>query len=107
MNENNELVKCIYCDELVSSRAKKCKHCGEILDVQLREIESLKRENANRDKSNIIVSNNNNLVSSSGTSSGTKRFPHIAHLIMTILTGGLWIFVWILHYIFRSKESYS
>ncbi|WP_419245981.1 zinc ribbon domain-containing protein [Serratia sp. NFX21] len=98
--------RCSYCDEMISSKAKKCKHCGEILNPQLREIESLKRENANRDKSNIVVSNNNNNNNNQG-STGSKRFPHIAHLIMTIITGGLWIFVWLLHYIFRNKENYS
>lgn len=25
-------INCPYCDELISSRAKKCKHCGEFLD---------------------------------------------------------------------------
>ena len=104
MVDNQLQVKCPYCDELISPIAKKCKHCGEILDAQMREIESLKRENANRDKSNIIVSNNNN---NNPSSSGTKRFPHIAHLIMTILTGGVWVVVWLLHYIFRNKENYS
>lgn len=104
MIENKEYIRCQYCDELVSPRAKKCKHCGEILDVQLREIESLKRESM-KDRSNIVVSNNNN--NNNQGSTGTKRFPHVAHLIMSVLTGGAWVLIWLIHYIFRNKENYS
>lgn len=34
---------CPYCDEQVSMSAKKCKHCGEILDVALRAVEEVKK----------------------------------------------------------------
>ncbi|UAL57252.1 zinc ribbon domain-containing protein [Edwardsiella tarda] len=94
---------CPYCDELVSSKAKKCKHCGEILDQQLREIEQLKREK----NQNIIVSNNNNNNNNNNSQGfSKKKFPWIAHLILTILTGGLWGFIWLLHWIFRDKDTY-
>lgn len=32
-------MNCQFCDELISSRAKKCRHCGETLDVSLRKAE--------------------------------------------------------------------
>lgn len=35
--------RCPYCSELVAQSAKKCKHCGEILDVALRAAEEAKR----------------------------------------------------------------
>lgn len=101
MDKNENQITCIYCNELIASKAKKCKHCGEIIDPQMRDIERLMREKNN---SNIVVSNNNNLQNSS---SQAKKFPHIAHGIMALLTGGIWIFVWIIHYIFRDKNSYS
>ncbi len=30
-------VRCPYCAELISASAKKCKHCGEFLDSELRQ----------------------------------------------------------------------
>ena len=105
MNETEKMVNCIYCHELISSKAKKCKHCGEIVDQQMRDIERLMKEKNNQ---NIIVSNNNNNNNNLPLSiPSKKRFPHIAHAIMSFLTGGIWIFVWIIHYIFRDKNSYS
>lgn len=32
-------VNCPICDEVISQRAKKCKHCGETLDIALRRAE--------------------------------------------------------------------
>ena len=34
---------CPYCQEEVKKEAKKCKHCGEILDVALRAAEEAKK----------------------------------------------------------------
>lgn len=34
---------CPICDEEISARAKKCRHCGEALDPELREIEARRR----------------------------------------------------------------
>lgn len=55
MNEINDVteVDCFYCAEKINSKAKKCKHCGEILDTTLRELEILKSH-----KKDIYVTNN-------------------------------------------------
>jgi len=89
LNEKN----CPYCDEKISLNAKKCKHCGEILDQQMRDIEHLKRDRAQNP--NIVVSNNNN-----NNNNGNGYF------VLTFFTAGLWIIVWVFHYIFRDKEKY-
>ncbi len=36
-------VDCPFCAELISERAKKCRHCGETLDVALRRAEEALR----------------------------------------------------------------
>lgn len=41
------------------------------------------------------------------TESNTKKhFPHLIHLVLTLLTG-IWLLVWILHYIFRDRKKYN
>jgi len=73
--------KCPYCMEVIKPNAKKCKHCGEIIDVTL-----LRKGNSNQ---------------------GLKGFPHLAHFILSIVTSGAWVIIWILHYIFRDKDKYT
>lgn len=102
-------INCPYCAEIISASAKKCKHCGEILDAQLRDIEMLKSQ-----KSQLIVNNSASAASSSSAGSAgvgvgvdTRRpFPHLLHFIATVLTFGAWWIIWLLHYIFRNKAYY-
>ena len=91
------LTNCKFCDERVSIKAKKCKHCGELLDDNMREIEELKKIQLASDN-NLIINNNNN------NSGGGYRMPHLFHFIMTILTGGLWLVVWIIHGLLNSGK---
>lgn len=44
MTEENQTKACLYCAETVNIDAKKCKHCGEILDIELR----VQREHQNK-----------------------------------------------------------
>ena len=61
--ENNETQAntatktCPFCMEQINAEAKKCKHCGEILDVVMREMENLKRNQSNQQ---LVINNNNN-----------------------------------------------
>lgn len=48
-----EEVDCPYCAEKINGKAKKCKHCGEMLDATMRELELLKLQ-----KKDIYVTNN-------------------------------------------------
>jgi hypothetical protein len=101
-------IECPYCAENISSKAKKCKHCGEILDSMMRDLETLKSQ-----KQNVFM---NNAASSSSSASasgspgiivgGKIAFDHRWHLFLSILTGGVWIPVWILFYIFRNRNLY-
>jgi TM2 domain-containing membrane protein YozV len=57
-------VDCPYCAEKINKLAKKCKHCHEILDQTMRELESLKAH-----KKDIYVTNN---AASSASSTATS-----------------------------------
>jgi hypothetical protein len=54
-DEQEEQKRCVFCGEKILAIAKKCKHCGEILDVVLRAaFEADKNEN-----SKVFINNNN------------------------------------------------
>ncbi len=91
--------QCPFCAEEINLAAKKCKHCGETLDVALRAAEEAKRSNSNQP---MVFMN----AAGGGVSTPKKSFPHLIHLILTLFTG-VWLFVWIFHYIFRSREKYG
>lgn len=93
----NEQIDCHYCAEKIMVKAKKCKHCGEILDPQMRELDMLKKQQ----NVPIIVNNNNN------ANLMTKRnYPWFWHLILSLLTG-FWFFIWLICYITRDKNIYN
>lgn len=45
-------------------------------------------------------------ASSGGDSAQLRRFPHWIHIILTILSAGLWLPVYLLMYWFRNKRYY-
>ena len=45
MSENEELKECHFCAEKIKVNAKKCKHCGETIDILLRVAEEAKNSN--------------------------------------------------------------
>lgn len=51
-NSGAETKECPFCMGIIHVNAKKCKYCGEILDLTLREIETLKKNSLN------IINNN-------------------------------------------------
>lgn len=99
-----ELVECPYCAEKVLAKAKKCKHCGEILDVQMREIDMLKKQINNP---SLILNNNNNNANPVHIMQVKRNYPWFWHLILTLLTGGGWIIIWIICYLLRDKNIYN
>ena len=100
----NPTTNCAFCGEEVLASAKKCKHCGEILDVALRAADEAKRfaEQSNRGQQFIPAA-----ASSSSSSTvvviNNHRFPHTMHLILSIVTCGFWLPVWLIHYMISPK----
>lgn len=91
---------CPFCAEAISPTAKKCKHCGEVLDVALRAAEEAKRTQVNQPM--VFM----NAGGGAAVVEKKKRFPFLIHLLLTLLTGGFWGIIWALHYLFRDKNYY-
>ena len=98
-------IDCPYCSEPIHRKSKKCKHCGEILDPQMREIEYLKSQ---KHAPQVFMNAGGGAAAAAAASGlGTlRRFRHWLHILLVIVTGGLWIPVYILMYLFRNKRYY-
>lgn len=103
--------ECPYCAERINAASKKCRYCNEILDQQMRDVEMLKWQ---RNNSNVYMNSGGAAASSSSSSSSSSsgdlaplnKFPHWMHILLSIFTGGLWLPIYILMYIFRNKRHY-
>ena len=96
---------CPYCAEQIKAESKKCRHCGEIVDHQMRELEALKSQ---RNSPNVFMNAGGGASSSSSSNDSMqlRKFPHWIHILLTIFTGGLWLPVYLLMFIFRNKRYY-
>lgn len=103
MENDLEVVECPYCMEKILAKAKKCKHCGEILDAQMREIELLKKQI----NTSPLVINNNNTNTYPSVIYDKKNYPWFWHLILTLITGGGWLIIWIILYLLRDRKIYN
>lgn len=103
-------IDCLYCSEPINPKSKKCKHCGEILDPQMRELELLKSQKNNpqvfMNAGGASASSASAASASTGGGDTLRKFPHVFHIIMSLLTGLLWLPVYILMYVFRNKRYY-
>ncbi|MCI0700449.1 MAG: DUF4339 domain-containing protein [Planctomycetia bacterium] len=86
--------ECPYCSEIISIRAKRCPVCGETVDVAMREAEEARREAGDarrearrrpRREREVVVYRDK------------PTCPHVLHLVLTVLTLGLWLPIWIIH----------
>ena len=102
--ENNK-TSCPYCSEEIFKTAKKCKHCGEILDAQMRDIENLKQQRThNVQFNNNVVQPPQQIISHQ---IHKKNYPHFWHIVLTLITGGFWLIFWIIFYLLRDKNVYN
>ena len=94
---------CPFCAEPIALAAKKCKHCGEVLDVVLRAAEEAKKS-SERNQPMVFMN-----AAGGGAVAVTqkKSFPHILHFFISLFTMGIWLPIWILLYIFRDKKAYD
>ncbi|TPM21725.1 hypothetical protein [Mesorhizobium sp. B2-3-5] len=96
-------IDCPYCAEPINAKSKKCKHCGEILDPQMREIELLKSQ---RNSPQVFMNAGGGAAAAASGIATLRRFPHWFHILLSIITSGLWAPVYLLMYLFRNKRYY-
>lgn len=83
---------CPFCAEPIAAQAKKCKHCGEMLDPILRSQEEMRRQHlapGHGPVQQVTFAN-------SQPAALPYRVNHGVHLLLTIFTCGLWLPVWII-----------
>jgi hypothetical protein len=56
--------------------------------------------------SNVYMNAGGGATAATGGGIQLRPFNHLIHIILSILTAGLWIPVWLLVYIFRNKAVY-
>lgn len=98
-----ETIDCPYCAETIKKSAKKCLHCGEIIDAQMRDIEALKKE---KSSPNVFMNAGGGGGSSSASGPSLRPFKHWLHIIISIFTGGLWLPFYVLLFLMRNKSVY-
>lgn len=98
------MIECPYCSEQINAKSKKCRHCGELLDPQMREIENLK----SRGSPVFMNAGGGGGAAAAGAGFGgpVARFPHRIHIILSIVSAGMWVPIYILMYVFRNKRYY-
>jgi hypothetical protein len=104
------LMDCPFCGENVLATARKCKHCGEIIDVAERTMRgSARRRRDEEDDESPRRTKTKTSVAAAAASTTvivqaeSGKFPHLLHFAMTVLTCGMWAPVWSLHALFRAR----
>lgn len=79
-----EKTHCSYCREQVQPDARVCPHCREVLDNRLRERRKREQEELHEKP--------------------PYRFPHNGHILLSILTCGTWLPIYLIHWLL-TRES--
>lgn len=79
----SNIIECPFCGEEIKQSAKKCRHCGEILDIMLSEIRSSKQTSA----SPVIQITNTNTNTNIGSSH--KRWNSFVAMLLSLIIPGL------------------
>ncbi len=105
---------CPFCGEAVKLDAKKCKHCGEIIDVVMREMQSMKESmkdarNASSGPNIVVTATGGGGGSSSSSSSSSASAAASAGPVVGIKPEGsiLWLIFWSCFYIVPGLIYYS
>jgi hypothetical protein len=91
-----ERVECPFCAELIFARAKKCRFCNEMIDPVLRRVDETAR----------TAGPSNVYMNAAVATSHRHPFPHGAHILVSFLTLGLWLPIYLLLFLVRNRAAY-
>ncbi len=94
--QQDEYKTCAFCGESILAVARKCKHCGETIDVALRAAEEARRTAEHVGRGGGGGSSAAAASTTVVVQGGHSPFPHGLHLLITLLTCGLWLPIWII-----------
>jgi predicted RNA-binding Zn-ribbon protein involved in translation (DUF1610 family) len=80
-------IECPMCAETISIRAKRCRHCGELLNESHREADAAERLSDRNDAANRALG----IVVDGPPSLLTRPFNPLTDIALSVLSLGLWI----------------
>lgn len=92
---------CDFCGEEVLTKAKKCKHCHETLDPAMRRAEEAMRMAATASGGSAASASATTVVVNGPDT--RPNFPHLFHFALSVITVGMWSWVWLVHYLCRGQ----
>lgn len=99
-------VECPFCAEMVSAKARKCRYCGETIDVAMRKAEEALRASERAPNVYMNAGGGGAAAAASGGGQQLRPFNHLLHIILSVITIGWWLPVYLLVYLFRNKSKY-
>jgi len=96
------MMDCSFCAEKIMVAAKKCRHCGEVLDPAMRRADEALRASSNAGP----VYMNAGGGGGGGYVQQLRPWGHVVHIILSVLTAGFWIPIWLILYLCRNRSVY-
>jgi len=87
------LINCFECDKQISDQAPACPHCG----VPLKSTSDSKPKRGDR----VPYSDQEVAL----MLSKKKKTSHVLHLLLSVVTAGLWVIIWILVGVSNASEN--
>lgn len=85
---------CLFCGETILSVAVKCKHCGEFFNQPRTQTSQPIVQQQQQVVQTVVIQE----------SKSKYKVPHLLHFLLTLLTFGVWLPIWIFHIILNSAE---